>query len=816
MRCRVPGKQTVPRAEFTALIRTLKYIRTVQEWTIYIDAQYVINGTKADDRSHYLIGSNGDLWQQVYDGLGKLHDKGITDINFIKVKSHVTTQEQWERYNMTEEMYVYNELADEAATVASRNSTSTATIKEDSNAKYEVAKIARRLAAIEVSIWAKDKDFNKHQGKHFDQLKKHRTDVLKRKVDDARCSTAGGDSHSIYVSGKWHRCRDCPAMAHVKNLDYWATKSCTRVVRKVTTDYMDDIRASTQHYLLHPEPEDFQLDDPEKDKEPDDVEADPGDLSDVGPPVGGAPPQRWPDQAMAKDEPLPWITAANLDDLNEMIDLEERNETVTWPTGMNARKARQLIDDERTARATLAGNYNDADLEQDLADIIDAESCADSEGAAEAAATAEGPAASVGEKDASSESQGEAESRDFWNNLGNDSEDRRSDDDKHDEDTQHRIYEDDDLEKDLADIIDAGMGNESPGDASIAVEAATAAAEEAAPTSEDEPGRCITCLTIDDAAYTCSACDGLVCTECLYDHDLICSAAAATTSHHFFPDTAAEEEANRRSSAEAKAAQAANVPPRSLTDEDKERIAKSKAAAMARKAAATRTMIDNKRKAAVARKHGIDEEAKKRRLMKDTRELAAASFNDPEAFDSFDEPATFDQHEEAASDDPTDSQPPPEPPTKKRRLTGKQKYQEAASHIANVKSFINDEWIKHGVASSSLKIHETDAGVRVIGEHRNPKVKEAKKSQPGAFANIHHTHHKMMIRNIVFCRKCGYSTSRKTQKLAEACHNKPKNNDVAHKLRRMMKGLHPDRHVDEWPDGLSTHVKAPPINIDGS
>ena len=136
MRCRVPGKQTVPRAELTALIRTLTYIRTVQEWTIYIDAQYVINGAKADDRSHYLIGSNGDLWQQVYDGLGKLHDKGITDINFIKVKSHVTTQEQWERYNMTEEMYVYNELADEAATVASRNSTSTATIKEDSNAKY--------------------------------------------------------------------------------------------------------------------------------------------------------------------------------------------------------------------------------------------------------------------------------------------------------------------------------------------------------------------------------------------------------------------------------------------------------------------------------------------------------------------------------------------------------------------------------------------------------------------------------------------------------------------------------------------------------
>ena len=73
----------------------------------------------------------------------------------------------------------------------------------------------------------------------------------------------------------------------------------------------------------------------------------------------------------------------------------------------------------------------------------------------------------------------------------------------------------------------------------------------------------------------------------------------------------------------------------------------------------------------------------------------------------------------------------------------------------------------------------------------------------------------MMIRNIVFCKWCGYNASRKTQKLTEVCHKKPKQSDVAQQLRRMMRGLHPDRNVQEWPGGLSTKGVHHPINLDG-
>ena len=60
MYCKVRGRQTVPRAELTAILRTLKCIRKAREWTIYIDVQYVINGLCADNKAYYRQGRNGD------------------------------------------------------------------------------------------------------------------------------------------------------------------------------------------------------------------------------------------------------------------------------------------------------------------------------------------------------------------------------------------------------------------------------------------------------------------------------------------------------------------------------------------------------------------------------------------------------------------------------------------------------------------------------------------------------------------------------------------------------------------------------------
>ena len=118
---------------------------------------------------------------------------------------------------MTFDKLLFNELADEAARIGSITFTNTGTVKEDSVAKYELQKIARRLAAIEVSMWKDEPDFKKHHGKDFAQLKEQRAMGVKRKADEAIDSTTGEDQHALYVEGVWHKRRGCNGMAHAKN-----------------------------------------------------------------------------------------------------------------------------------------------------------------------------------------------------------------------------------------------------------------------------------------------------------------------------------------------------------------------------------------------------------------------------------------------------------------------------------------------------------------------------------------------------------------------------------------------------------------------
>ena len=72
---------------------------------------------------------------------------------------------------MTLDMYIYNELADEAARIASNTFGSTTAVKDDAAAKRQVRKIALRLAAIEASTWTEENDFNESHGKDFELLR---------------------------------------------------------------------------------------------------------------------------------------------------------------------------------------------------------------------------------------------------------------------------------------------------------------------------------------------------------------------------------------------------------------------------------------------------------------------------------------------------------------------------------------------------------------------------------------------------------------------------------------------------------------------
>lgn len=98
---------------------------------------------------------------------------------------------------------------------------------------------------------------------------------------------------------------------------------------------------------------------------------------------------------------------------------------------------------------------------------------------------------------------------------------------------------------------------------------------------------------------------------------------------------------------------------------------------------------------------------------------------------------------------------------------------------------------------------------------RPPAVQETPVSDQSTYSRTHPSHHHMALRCIVFCRKCGDSMFKKPLSLVRPCPGQPPHNDCRGKLKRMMKGLHPEPKVQCWPEGTPTSHIDQPINPDG-
>lgn len=226
------------------------------------------------------------------------------------------------------------------------------------------------------------------------------------------------------------------------------------------------------------------------------------------------------------------------------------------------------------------------------------------------------------------------------------------------------------------------------------------------------------------------------------------------------------------------------------------------------------------------------EEALRRRTR---RQLIIDDFNNPEG-DLQDEEPEPDQHEEdEEKEEPMPPEPelpaeldeqPIEPPPKRNKITGKQKYAAATEEHRKQKKASKEEWIEHGskngiAASTSQSFtprrhyKSIDRIIDVTNEQRGPKVGVSSVAATAPFADeVHPSHHKMLLRNILFCESCGYWSSEKTQKLTEPCPLKPPHSDGRAKLNRLLNGHRPDRKVKAWNDGLSTSVKIQVASLD--
>ena len=63
---RVPGQQTVPRAESWGVRTALYLIPVAVPLTLVVDAMYVVHGMRGTNRQKYMKGRNGDIWRDIY------------------------------------------------------------------------------------------------------------------------------------------------------------------------------------------------------------------------------------------------------------------------------------------------------------------------------------------------------------------------------------------------------------------------------------------------------------------------------------------------------------------------------------------------------------------------------------------------------------------------------------------------------------------------------------------------------------------------------------------------------------------------------
>jgi hypothetical protein len=158
-------------------------------------------------------------------------------------------------------------------------------------------------------------------------------------------------------------------------------------------------------------------------------------------------------------------------------------------------------------------------------------------------------------------------------------------------------------------------------------------------------------------------------------------------------------------------------------------------------------------------------------------------------------------HEEDGKNSEHGTCPTPRPPAKPA------KYAAASEKLKLVRTKAEQSWQKH--LSSSLRV------AQLLGTA--PRVMEDKVEEVGTPRfKVHPSHSTMAVRSIVHCKVCGYWASKKSQKLQEQCPKKPPHSDGAHKLKRLLQGLHPDARISTWPDGHDARIPSQPVPVDWS
>ena len=112
MASKVPGRQTVPRAEIWAVLMVLLVWGGTYDLTVITDASYTVQGIDDLARRKNGRGPNRDIWQLIYAELDSKAGGGVLTIT--KVKSHINSAQAY-CHDTPFRHVIVNEIADFAA-----------------------------------------------------------------------------------------------------------------------------------------------------------------------------------------------------------------------------------------------------------------------------------------------------------------------------------------------------------------------------------------------------------------------------------------------------------------------------------------------------------------------------------------------------------------------------------------------------------------------------------------------------------------------------------------------------------------------------
>ena len=127
----------------------------------------------------------------------------------------------------------------------------------------------------------------------------------------------------------------------------------------------------------------------------------------------------------------------------------------------------------------------------------------------------------------------------------------------------------------------------------------------------------------------------------------------------------------------------------------------------------------------------------------------------------------------------------------------------ARAKLKGVKKIADAKWQEH-IRSSTR--------IRQLSTHPDTREGSSNPGEPERF-EVHESHRLMAVRSVVFCKTCGYWATKKSQKLKAECSLKPLHSDGSHKLRRMLRGLHPEAKLRTWPEGHDARVPHDPVPL---